>query len=181
MKDEHRAAVEPAAIEGSEVLRAGRADVFRIRDRTRRRRLLRLVTILALIDAYLWYRFATHRAFSMPTLPGDAIIWLPLMLMVLAIIALAFLPFFNGRSPHLIVRPEQIEVGLSDVQGLRTQVDEVRRTLDVFLGYATFRDELGGNPRRGVLFEGRCTEPNHPGTTAPALVRGSEDVAGVRR
>src|SRR5204862_3215413 len=25
---------------------------------------------------------------------------------------------------------------------------------DVFMGYATFREVLGGNPRRGILFEG---------------------------
>ena len=64
------------------------------------------------------------------------------------------LPMLNGRSPHIVVRPEQIEIGLDQVQGLDGQVDEVTRTLDVFLGYATFRDQLGGNPRRGILFEG---------------------------
>jgi hypothetical protein len=52
------------------------------------------------------------------------------------------------------VYPEQVEVGLTDLKGLDTQVDEVLRTLDVFLGYGIFRDELGGTPRRGILFEG---------------------------
>ena len=50
----------------------------------------------------------------------------------------------NARSPHVLIPPDQIETGLTDVKGLDTQVDEVVRTLDVFLGYATFRDQLGG-------------------------------------
>ena len=53
-----------------------------------------------------------------------------------------------------MIRPEHIDVALEDVKGLGPQVDEVIRTLNIFLGYATFRKVLGGNPRRGVLFEG---------------------------
>jgi hypothetical protein len=43
----------------------------------------------------------------------------------------------QGRSPHLIYRPEQIDVGLDDVKGLGPLRDEVTKTLNLFLGYAT--------------------------------------------
>ncbi len=51
--------------------------------------------------------------------------------------------------------PEQVETGLTDIKGLDMQVDEVVRSLDVFLGYATFqrgarRHPAAGHPVRGT-------------------------------
>ena len=71
------------------------------------------------------------------------------------------------------MRPEQIDVRMSDVIGLGPVKEEVIRSLNLFLAHKTFSKEMGGNPRRGLLFEG----PPGTGKTHTAKAMAAE--AGV--
>jgi ATP-dependent Zn protease len=162
-----------ASTEGSIILRTGRADVARARARTWRRRVIRFFLIFAIVDGYLWYRYATDNPISL-SVPEGVASYLPAILLIVALFFLLVGQFVAlSRSPHIKIRPEDIEVGLSELKGLDAQAGEVQRTLDVFMGYATFRNELGGNPRRGILFEGP------PGTGKTFMAKAMAKEAGV--
>ena len=69
MNETQKASVA-AHLEGSLLLKRGRADVFRQRERTRRRKVVRLFVVVAAFDAYLCYRLATHNPIQLPSLPA---------------------------------------------------------------------------------------------------------------
>ncbi|MDP9406177.1 MAG: AAA family ATPase [Actinomycetota bacterium] len=165
-----------AAQLGGELVDALSADVGAARERARRQRLAVLAMVLSAPLLFLWYRVligAPFDVFAVPSLPPDWPIYLIPLALILALGAAVAMPLLSGRSPHVLYRPEQIDIGFDDVKGLDSVVDEVVKTLNTFLGYALYRDRLGGNPRRGLLFEGA------PGTGKTHLAKALARQAGV--
>ncbi|MEP7055478.1 MAG: AAA family ATPase [Actinomycetota bacterium] len=155
---------------GGQVFAASVMDVGRTRETRRRQRLWKLTAYLSIPTAYLWYRVADGRAFNVLALPHiDLMLLMPMLFFASLILLLGVQFTASGRSPHTVFRPEQIDVSLSDVVGIDPVKDEVVRSLNLFLAHKTFAREMGGRPRRGLLFEGG------PGTgkthTAKAMAR----------
>ncbi len=152
------------------------ADVAVARERLRQRRLRRLALALGVPAAFLWMRLLTGHpvdltALSLPSI--DPLLVVPALFFLLLTVVLVGTMVVPARSPHVLYRPEQIDVRFGDVKGIDVVKEDVRRSLDLFLAFRTFHDRMGGTPRRGLLFEGP------PGTGKTYLAKAMAAEAGV--
>jgi ATP-dependent Zn protease len=54
----------------------------------------------------------------------------------------------------VVYRASEITTSLDDVKGAGVVVEEVVKSLNLFLAHKTFKEQMGGTPRRAILFEG---------------------------
>jgi ATP-dependent Zn protease len=159
----------------AQVLQAATADVAVARERARRRRLGRLAVVLAVVAVWMWARLVTGDPVQLgvPGLPFPPEFLPGLLLTLVLVLALAVPLLGAGRSPHVLFRPSEIELGFEDVKGAGVVVEEVVKTLNLFLAHRTFKEQMGGSSRRAILFEGP------PGTGKTYLAKAMAREAGV--
>ena len=165
-----------AKLQQGDVVRTADVDTSAHRERQRRRRLWKLVVVLGIPTLWFWVRELSGN----PVRPGlPAIIRqspeLALLVVLMSVMMLLMLvPYLGaGRSPHTLLRPEDSKVRLADVVGATQTKREAIDTLNIFLNHESFREQMGGSARRGVLFEGP------PGTGKTHLAKALAEQLGL--
>jgi ATP-dependent Zn protease len=166
--------VDLERLSGSGLLDREKADVGMSRERARLARLSKLLLILSPVMGFMWWRIFSANPIRFPHLTPRMLGFLPLAALIVLLGAALLIPMIaSGRSPHVLFRPEEIDVGLDDVKGAPVVVEEIIKSLNLFLAHKTFHDRMGGNPRRAMLFEGP------PGTGKTYLAKAMAREAGV--
>ena len=168
--------MEMARLSSGEMLSGKDIDANANRERTRQTRLKKWLVFLGLVFAYLLWRLVNDNPIR-PGVPGwltgnpEIVIALGLILILGTVI---FVPFLTaGRSPHTLLRASDSNIRLDDVVGADQTKREAIDSMNLFLASETFQREMGGNARRGVLFEGP------PGTGKTYLAKAMAAEAGV--
>ncbi len=163
-------------LQRGEMLRGNDIDANANRERMRQRRLRKTLVVLSLVLAWLAFRMLTNNTPRLG-IPGwvkgspEIVIALGLILILGTVI---FIPFLTaGRSPHTLLRASDSKIRLDDVVGAEQTKREAIDSMNLFLASETFQREMGGNARRGVLFEGP------PGTGKTYLAKAMAAEAGV--
>ena len=171
---EHMAPGMVDDLRSATLVRHATADVGKSREELRRKRLLTLLLVVGVPTAFLWFRILSGNPFNLFNLPSvDPLLLVPSLFFLILIAVILGQFVFTGRSPHVMYRPEQIETRLEDVKGIDPVKEDVVRSLNLFLAHKTFASEMGGTPRRGLLFEG------NPGTGKTYLAKAMAREAGV--
>src|SRR5437762_3597662 len=168
--------METSALGQATVLGHAMADVAAARERSRQRRLRRVLIVLTLVAISMALRMLNGHAVAVgwPHLPPFIADYLPAIFLVVMLGSVVVLPMIGaGRSPHVVYRAAEIDVSLADVKGAGVVVDEVVKTLNLFLAFKTFREQMGGTSRRAILFEGP------PGTGKTYMAKAMAREAGV--
>ena len=139
------------------ILRGRQINASVNRERKRQQRLFRIVVFCSVPLAWFWYRQLSGNPvhLGVPSLIRNSPELAILGVMLILITGMMMIPMMaSGKSPHTMLRPSDSDIRLADVVGADATRREAIDTLNLFLNHETFAEEMGGSPRRGVLFEG---------------------------